>query len=632
MKLQRIRYPVLAIATLGVMLAGVVLTFSLAHAAPNKTASTHTASAQLNGKQNVAYFTEWGIYSRGYNVKNVLTSGAAGELTAINYAFANIDSSNHCAIGDAYADYQKTFTADQAVNGTADTWNQTLAGNFNQLRELKALNPNLKVLISIGGWTWSTNFSSAASSANVNGFVNSCLDLFIKGNLPNLPGAASGLFDGIDIDWEYPNDVGNNNPHGPQDIQNYTNLLSTFRSQLDSYGQTTGKHYTLSVAAPAGQDKFTRLQLSQVAQSTDYIDLMAYDMHGAWNANGPTDFNAPLYNDPADPSAPPANTYSVDTAVRGYLGAGVPASKLVIGVPFYGRGWTNVPNNNNGLFQSSASMQPAPSSNQAGVEDFRNLENLTQSGYTMYHDNAAQASWIFNGSTFWSYDDPATIQTKTNYIKNNGLGGAMTWSLDGDDSNGTLMRALYQDLGGTSGGPTPTPSAPTPTTVPPTPTHVPPTATPVTNPTATPVTNPTATPVTNPTATPVSGGGNLVTNSGFETGTLSGWTCDAGNTVVGNPVHGGSHALQLTPTASTTGQCTQTISVQPNHTYTLSAYVNGPYAYLGVNGGASNWTSSSSYTLLNTTVTTDATTTSVTIYVHGWYGQGNVFVDDVSLK
>jgi len=123
-----------------------------------------------------------------------------------------------------------------------------------------------------------------------------------------------------------------------------------------------------------------------------------------------------------------------------------------------------------------------------------------------------------------------------------------------------------------------------------------------------------------------------VTNGGFETGNLSGWTCQSGDTVVSSPVHSGSHALQLTPSSSTDGECDQTITVQANHTYTLTAYVDGSYAYLGVQSGSSTWTSSSSYTQLSVTFTTSSSQTSITIYVHGWYGQGNVYVDDVALS
>ena len=195
--------------------------------------------------------------------------------------------------------------------------------------------------------------------------------------------------------------------------------------------------------------------------------------------------------------------------------------------------------------------------------------------------------------------------------------GNCAGSTTASDTCSGLSQSPYQftDLwkpfstGSSGGGPTPTPTranTPTPT--------------------------PTATKTSTPTPTPTPTGGNLVANPGFETGSLSGWTCNAGDTVVGSPVHSGSHALQVTPSSSTTGECDQTINVQANHTYTLSAYVDGPYAYLGVTNGTSTWTSSSSYTKLSVTFTTSSAQTSITIYIHGWYAQSNVYADDFTLN
>ena len=122
----------------------------------------------------VGYFTEWGIYDRNYHVKNVETSGSAAKLTHINYAFGNV-TGGKCAIGDTYADYDKAYTAAESVDGVADTWDQPLRGNFNQLRKLKKLHPNLKILWSFGGWTWSGGFAEAAK--NPAAFAESCYDL-----------------------------------------------------------------------------------------------------------------------------------------------------------------------------------------------------------------------------------------------------------------------------------------------------------------------------------------------------------------------------------------------------------------------------------------------------------------------
>lgn len=399
-------------------------------------------------KEVVAYFAQWGIYGRNYHVKNIVTSGSAEDITVINYAFANIVN-GECimttapGVMDAYADYQKSYSAADSVDGVADTWDQPLRGNFNQLRKLKQMYPHIKVLISIGGWTWSKGFSDAAlTPQSRQQVVESCLDIYIHGNLPvqdnaGGPGAATGVFDGIDIDWEYPAMPGDpGTPYRPEDTENFTLLLQEFRTQLDAIDP----NLLLTIAAPAGVDKYEKIELDQIHQYLDWINIMTYDMHGGWE--NVTNFHAPVYPSPQDPSAYPANTYSINTAVQAYLSAGIPANKIIIGVPFYGRGWQGVNNANNGLYQPASG--PAPGTYEAGVDDYKVLKNLT---YPQYRDPITGAFWIFNGSVFWSYDDPVSIANKMSYVNSHGLRGAMVWSLDGDDANGTLMTAVRNGLG-----------------------------------------------------------------------------------------------------------------------------------------------------------------------------------------
>jgi chitinase len=393
-------------------------------------------------KRVVGYFAQWGIYSRSYFVKNVVTSGSAAKMTHLNYAFANVTSGYQTASYDAYADYQKTFSATESVDGQADAWNQPLAGNFNQLRKLKLLYPSLKILISLGGWTLSTNFSGdAMTDQSRKTLVASAIDMFIRGNFA--PGLHSpGIFDGIDIDWEYPGANGNNQPYSPQDTQNFTLLLAEFRSELDAQGAADGRPYLLTIAAPAGADKFAKIQLADIHPYLDFINLMTYDFHGAWETT--TNFSSPLFSNSADPAL--ASNYWADYAVGAYLAAGTPPGKLTLGIPFYGRGWTGVPPGpgGNGLFQV-ATGGGAPGVWEVGINDYKALAPLVASS-SSFRDPQSGSFWIYDGSIFWTFDDEMTVLTKMSYVKNKGLGGAMVWELDGDDARGTLISSIAAGL------------------------------------------------------------------------------------------------------------------------------------------------------------------------------------------
>jgi chitinase len=401
-------------------------------------------------KRVLGYFAQWGIYGRNYRVKNIDTSGSAAKLTHINYAFGNVRN-NICEVGltvpsneatgaggDAFADYSKAFSAAESVSGVADTWDQPLRGNWNQLKQLKAKYPNIKVLISLGGWTWSRGFASAARPENRVAFVTSCVNAYIRGNLPVTDGAggtgaAAGVFDGIDIDWEYPNACGLS-CGGAEDRANFTALLAEFRRQLN----LVRPGLLLTIAPGAGVDKIAATDPGQYHQYLDFINVMTYDFHGAFEPR--TNHHSGLFASPNDPSTGDVKFYNSNDAIEAFLARGVPASKLNLGIGFYGRGWTNVANVNNGLYQTGSA---APGTYEAGNEDYKVLKDRPG---TIYTDANARATWKYDGNTFWSYDTPAMITEKMNYVKVQNLGGAFFWEFSGDDAQGTLAKTVGNGL------------------------------------------------------------------------------------------------------------------------------------------------------------------------------------------
>jgi chitinase len=372
--------------------------------------TTTTTTPKPVDKRIIGYFAEWAVYDRDYHVWDI----PVGNLTHINYAFANATTGGGCEIYDEWAALKKD------------------GGNYNLLVDLKAANPGLKTLISVGGWTLSGQFSDIALTvASRTAFVNDCVDFMV----------AYG-FDGIDIDWEYPVGGGlESNVNRPEDKENYTLLLAAFRDRLDIVAPGS----LLTIAAPGGAEHIENIDMIGIATHVDWINIMSYDFHGGWDST--TGHNAALYPNTDSPFTSEA-TSNAHAAIQNYLDGGVPADKVVMGVPFYGRGWSGVPNVEMGLFQSSTGL---PSGTwESGVFDYNDLHDnyVGAAGWTRTWDKQSQVPWLYNAaqSTMISYDDEESLAIKANYIIDNNLGGAMFWELSGDTSDSLLSDTLAELL------------------------------------------------------------------------------------------------------------------------------------------------------------------------------------------
>ena len=325
----------------------------------------------------------------------------ASKLTRVNYAFANIREG-------------------RMVPGYPSDGN-----NFAALLALKHKNPALTVLVSVGGWLWSDNFSDMAlTKESRKVFVQSAVEFVDRYKL-----------DGLDIDWEYPGMVGAGHAFRPEDKQNYTLLLKELRKRFNHEEKTLHRRLFLTIATGASNQFLAHTEMNKVQKYVDTVNLMAYDYYEPAD-DKLTGHHAPLFTNPADPKH-----ISADQSVREYEQAGVPAAKLVLGVPFYGHVWSEVPDQNHGLFQPG---KPMPNAYAPYADIFGGWLN---DGFTRYWDPEASAPYLYNPAKqiFVSYEDPQSLELKCKYVLEHKLRGVMFWEYS-SDASGALLDTIDSSL------------------------------------------------------------------------------------------------------------------------------------------------------------------------------------------
>jgi len=329
---------------------------------------------------------------------------AAEKLTHINYAFALVSTDGEVVLNDPDS-----------------------PANLSQLQALKAKNPSLKIIVSVGGWG-ADNFSDAA-------LTDTSRDKFAKSVTALIKRYA---LDGIDLDWEYPGQPGPGIKYRPEDKENFTSLLRILREQLDALSDERGRsgpdRYSLTIASAAG-DYFTHTEMDKLHVYLDWINIMAYDFYTS--SAKTTGHHTGLYR---SLSAGNSDAYS-EASVLQHLAAGIPANKLVMGVAFYGRSFSGVHPENNGLYQ--------PYDRYAGQYSYSvlNRDLINKQGFKRFWDDAAKAPYLWNAgsATFITYDDPASLKAKAEFVKAHHLGGIMYWE-NSHDLDGLLLSTIFESL------------------------------------------------------------------------------------------------------------------------------------------------------------------------------------------
>ena len=326
------------------------------------------------------------------------------KLTHINFAFARIDGS-----------------------GKVGFENPASASALKSLLALKQQNPQLKVIVSIGGWE-AEGFSDAAlTDASRDAFAQSAVELLRAHDL-----------DGIDLDWEYPGQGVAGIKYRAEDKQNFTLLLKALRTQLDAASDASGRtgrdRYLLTIAS-ADREYFDHVEMEKLHVYLDWLNIMSYDFFNSLTPT--TGHHAGLY---ASEFAAPGDR-NADASVRQHIAAGIPRDKLVLGVAFYGRGFAGVSPQNNGLHQRYERYE--------GDHGYAELKEklIGQGGYVRYWDERAKAAYLWNAAskTLITYDDPQAIGAKGVYVRDNHLGGMMFWELS-QDRDDELLDVIVKSL------------------------------------------------------------------------------------------------------------------------------------------------------------------------------------------
>ncbi len=438
-------------------------------------------------KKISAYLPDYKVYS-GFYPRQLVTSGSASKINTIILSFGDIRADTNgnpvCATEDEFADYQYNFSRQYSVDGTDDSFAPgALRGYVHQLQELKTLYPNIKILISLGGYSPGTGgFTAAiASRTTIRNLVASCIGGYINGNfnqttgttqippfnapLPTQPPLAgtgnsinpiAGIFDGFDIDWEFPTAT---------QRAGYTAFLTEFRRQLNAAEAANGKRYLLTAYLPAGQQNFENIDLAAVGAVLNYANLQSYDFNGPYDER--TGFNAPLHQSEYDGS-----NFNINYTVTSYISNGFPAHKILLGIPFYAYGWTATgaeQPGQNGRFVTSVNVSgtgsapPTPNAMYVSVQQGNPLLPppaavyiTSPEDYTLFtdilpfsqvfRDLRADVPYLWDGTNFWSYDDQQSIQTKMNYVRAKDLGGSFVFEITGDLPDGGLLKSIYDGL------------------------------------------------------------------------------------------------------------------------------------------------------------------------------------------